>query len=136
MDINILLGDIIGLLKSDSRFKNIALVRAYPPAAKPTRLDRIYVALGIKAIDLHPAQIDCSEKAGEISVFADIFVPFKMDNCRAGEVFADICSVLSSYNVMSVSASRLAADERIQASVLKASLTFNGRFLFGGENDE
>lgn len=53
----------------------------------------------------------------------------------AKDVFIDICDILSrSYNVMSVSASRLAVDECIQASVLKTSFTIYDQISFGGDD--
>lgn len=136
MNMNHLLDSIISLLKNDGSFNDIAIVKAYPPSVKPTRLSRIYIALGISEINMHSCSIDCSARAGEVSVFADIFIPFKMDNSCACEVFTKICNALSIYNILSVSASRLTADEQVQASVLKTKITFNDEISFGGDSDE
>ena len=134
MTINFLLDRIDGLIKYDRRFKNIKVIRGYPTGVKPTRLDKIYVAVGISEIHLRPSQIDCPARAGDVSFFVDIFVPLKMDNKCIGNVFEDICNILNTYYVMSVSASRVTVDERIQARVMKTCFTFNDQF-FGGDDD-
>lgn len=135
MDINSLLSRVVGLIKYDGKFSKISVIQAYPSVVKSTRLNKICVAVGISGVNLHPSQIDSPARAGEVSVFVDIFIPFKMDGIHASDVFIDICDILSrSYNVMSVSASRLAVDECIQASVLKTSFTIYDQISFGGDD--
>lgn len=134
MTINFLLNRIDGLIKYDRRFKNIKVISGYPPGVKPTRLDKIYVAIGISEIHLHPSQIDGSSRAGDVSFFVDIFVPLKMDIQCIGDVFEDICNILNTYYTMSVSSSGVTVDERIQARVMKTCFTFNDQF-FGGDDD-
>lgn len=130
MDISSLVTRVVGLIKYDNKFKKIDVIKAYPSVVKPTRFNKTCVAVGLSEINLHPSQIDCPAIAGEISVFVDIFIPFKMDCSGIGDIFTDICDILSrSYNVMSVSASEITADERIQAIVLKSKFTINDQYF-------
>lgn len=130
MDISTLLDRFVGLIKYDIKFKKIDVINAYPSVVKPTRLNKICVAVGLGELNLHASQIDCPAIAGDVSVFVDIFIPFKMDRRNMDTIFTDICDILSrSYNVISVSASGITADERIQAIVLKSKFTINDQYF-------
>ena len=97
MRIDTILDAVEERLKADELFSNINIIKAYP----------------------------CSiNKAGEISVFADIFVPLKTPSERAFEILTAICSCMGDFNVLSVSAQRIAVDRDTASYVLKTVFTF------------
>lgn len=123
-------------IRQDSYFDQIEIIYAYPKAVKPTRLDKTYIALGISDINISPAHIDADDLEGNISVFADIFVPYKKENACLSEIFTRLCSCLSCLNLTSVSAGRIEAYADVQAYALKTVITFSDRITTGGEADE
>ncbi len=131
-----LIDNLKNVIKQNPFFESIGVIHAFPAAIKPTRLKNEMIALGIEKIELSSCEIDSSTRAGEISVFADIFVPFRYGGARAGLVFDKLCRCFFDYNVLSIAASRLAVDEAAGAYVLKCVFTFKDKVDFGGEADE
>lgn len=133
--IDTLISGIVEDIKDDSYFADMKIINAYPNEIKPTRLSCVYIALGISEINIKPNQIDFSHKAGEVSVFADIYIPIR-SNENMGEIFTQLCRVMNYYNLSSVRTYRMTADRDAEANVLKAVFTFVDCVDFGGDDGE
>ena len=116
---------LIEVISADDYFNDIKIIKAYPCSIAPTRIVTETVALGFDEIRLSSASVDESGRAGDLSVFVDIFIPIKTDNSRASEIFARICKCFYAYNILSVSAQRIAVDVNTASYVLKTVFTFN-----------
>lgn len=127
---------IIKRLRQDDGFKNITVTSAYPAGIKPTRLGRVCVAVGIGKISVNPVCIDDEVHGGEVTVFADIFIPLRDDCRRAQKIFARMCACLADFGIASISAERITADSAVEAYVLKTAVTLSDRAEFGGDADE
>lgn len=125
MRVENIIDELIALIKSDAYFSNIKVIKAYPCTAAPTRITAETVALGLEKINLSSASVDDSNRSGDVSVFADIFIPVKDNNGRASDIFTRLCSCCSVYNILSVSAQRITVDITTAAYVLKTVFTFN-----------
>lgn len=136
MMIDTIIDQLIDVIKKDKYFDNIRVINAYPFKTKPTRITKAYVALGIYEINMKSYNIDDSQRRGEVSVFADIFVPVHSDNGYISEIFMHLCDALKCFNVLSVSASGITADSDIQAVVMKTVITFDDEIHFGGDGIE
>lgn len=126
---------LIERVRRDSWFREMRVLYAYPDTVKPTRLSRVHIAMGIREMDLKPCFVDSTAQAGEVSVFADIYIPLKMDSALAEEVLRQLCRVLGGYNVAGISASKLTADKYTQANVLRTVFTFNDLIEWDGDTD-
>lgn len=136
MNFNSIVDNLISLIKKDGYFKDIEVAAVYPCRETATRLNRCIVVIGIDEVKVEPYQIDDSARAGNVSVFADIFVPVR-ENCRkAGDIFSKICCCLNAYNVVSISAERITVDKYTQTYVLKSKITFNDEIFFRSDEDE
>lgn len=124
MRIDTILDAVEERLKADELFSNINIIKAYPCSAAPSRLSRETLALGLDEIKVTPASVDDINKTGEISVFADIFIPLKTTSSRAFEILTALCSCMDDFNVLSVSAQRIAVDRDTASYVLKTVFTF------------
>lgn len=120
-----LLDRLIDIIKTDDYFADIKVMKAYPCAIAPTRILKDTVALGIEGVELLSVSVDDSNRAGDISVFADIFIPVKKDNGKAYEIFTELCRCLCIFNVIRISAQRIAVDANTASYVLKTVITFN-----------
>ncbi len=125
MKIESLIDNLIKVISEDSYFSDIKLIKAYPCTIAPTRIGVETVAFGLDKISLSSSSVDDSNRDGDVSVFADIFIPIKTENSRAGEIFSRLCKCLSIYNILSVSAERITVDVNTSAYVLKTVFTFN-----------
>lgn len=133
---NSLIDDLKRAIKENRFFEKIDVIYAFPAGIKPTRLKNEMIALGIEKIELSSCEIDSSARSGNISVFADVFIPLKYGGERAGLIFDKLCRCFFEYNVLSITASRLAVDEAAGAYVFKCMFTFKDKVDFGGESDE
>lgn len=77
MKIENILDALIRLIESDDYFSSVNILKAYPCSPAPSRLAGETVALGLEEIKMSSSSVDESNRAGEISVFADIFIPVK-----------------------------------------------------------
>jgi hypothetical protein len=125
MRLDEIIDQFIALIKENEYFEDIRAIKAYPCTDAPVRISRATVALGVERIDMSSVSVDESNRAGEVSVFADIFVPLKSGSDKAQEIFLKLCSCLSGYNILSVSAERIAVDVNTSSYVLKTAFTFN-----------
>ncbi len=125
MKIENIIDRLIEVISADDYFSDIKIIKAYPCTIAPSRIATETVALGFDEIRLSSASVDNSNRAGDISVFVDIFIPIKMENSRACDIFSRICRCFYVYNILSVSAQRMAVDINTSAYVLKTVFTFN-----------
>lgn len=132
MTLDSILYDIKDKMNKSPAFKGIKVITAYENKIKPTRLNNPVIALGFDCINLDSQSIDESERSGEIKIFADIYVPQKSKAYNAQEIFVNICELMGCFNVLSVSAGRLAYDAQAQAFLLNAGLCFRDTVDFGG----
>ncbi|MGN1202222.1 MAG: hypothetical protein ACI4RF_02930 [Eubacterium sp.] len=125
MKIESIIDELINLIKADDYFSKIKVIKAYPCTAAPTRIADETIALGMEEIKLSSASVDDSNRAGDVAVFADIFVPIKASNSRACNIFARLCRCFCSYNILSISAQRITVDVNTASYLLKTVFTFN-----------
>lgn len=125
MKIENVLDALIHLIESDDYFSSVNILKAYPCSPAPSRLAGETVALGLEKIKMSSSSVDENNRTGEISVFADIFIPVKKSNDRAFDILSRLCGCFCIYNVLSVSAQRIAVDVNTASYVLKTVFTFN-----------
>lgn len=136
MRLDTVLDELIRIIKGDTYFDHIKVIKAYPSDVKPTRLNCPYVAIGLSEIDMHSSSIDSSKRSGMISVFADIYVSGRCDGAIIYDIFTRLCEVLSCFNVLSIKAEHAQYDTYTQANVLKGVITFDDEITFGGALNE
>lgn len=130
------LNDFAGYMKNDGFFKDIKIISAYPLCKKPVKLLHPVVAVGFSNVKVSPHQIGSNAKAGEVSLFADIYVPSNMKTDCICDIFCRICASAGQMNISSVSCGKTEYDKTAEAYVTKTVVTFNDEISFGGENGE
>lgn len=126
---------IDSFIESIRNTDNVKVIRAYPSKDKPTKITKAYIAVGIKEIKLEPYQIDYSDKAGEITLSADLYCPLKWESTELIKLFSHLCSAVEKYNIVSIRTEAITADMTTQAYLLKTEVTFYNKFDFGGDED-
>ena len=124
------------LLKSSSALSDAAIITVFPDRLKPTRLEKILVAVGIDELNLAPASLESSTKAGQLSIFADIFVPSSFGGGALLGTLSEICRALDDCCIVSIKAEKPFYNKDMQAVVLKTVITFSDRITFGGDGIE
>ncbi len=136
MRLDNMLDEMVGIIKSDDYFNGIKVIKAYPFDVKPTRFACPYIALGLCEIDMHSISVDSAQRAGTVSVFADIYVSWKKDGAVIYDIFTRLCKVLSCFNVLSIKTQRMEYDTYTQANKLESVITFSDEIAFGGALNE
>lgn len=121
------------LINSMGNTDNLKVIRAYPYKDKPTRITKAYIALSIKEINLEPYQIDYPDKAGELTLSANLFCPLKWDSIELTKLFSKLCTAIEKYNITSIKADKITADMTTQSYMLKTAITLYNEFDFGGD---
>ncbi|MCH5314983.1 MAG: hypothetical protein J1E81_03635 [Eubacterium sp.] len=128
--------EIEALLKNSSELSDAKIITAFPDAIKPTRLDKALVAIGISELDIAPSELESSNRAGNLSIFADIFVPSSLGSTAPLNTLVSVCKALDAYCIVSIKADKPYYSREVQAVVLKTVITFSDRITFGGDDNE
>lgn len=120
-----MLDEIIEAIKKDDYFSDIRIIKAYPCSAAPARLAEETVAIGFEEVNFSSVSVDESARAGETSVFIDIFIPIKMSNAKAIDIFSRLCRCFHNLNILSVRAERITVDIHTASYLLKTAFTFH-----------
>lgn len=132
MRIDTIIDELTAVIREDSYFDDMKVIYSYPSAPKPSRINNVYIALGIGEINLRSDYIDDSKRMGEVQINIDIFAPLKMSGRDVAKIFTRLCSRFDRYNVLSISASNIHIDNYIQANTLKTSVKLGDEIDFGG----
>lgn len=130
------LNDFVRFMKNDEFFSGVKIIHAYPFNKKPERLDYPIVAVGFSQIRLKPKHIGSNIKSGEVSIFADIYVPSKMKTDCIYDIMCHICNAAGHMNASSVFCDNTEYYKKAEAYITKIFITFNSEVSFGGENGE
>lgn len=128
-----LLHQFTDTIKKNSYFENMKIVTAYPCEISPSRLSKVVIAVGISGADFFARGAGEEDVSGNIEVFADIFVPWRMKDNRTEEIFTHICEISVQCGAVSIKADRIMSDKATGCYVLKSVFTFNDELVFGGE---
>lgn len=123
--IDSVLDTLISTIKADDYFSDIRVIKAYPCSAAPTRLAKETVAIGFDEISFSSMSIDENAREGEVTAFIDIFIPLKINNSRAVDIFSRLCRCFNSFNILSVRCERMNVDVNTASYVLKTAFTFH-----------
>lgn len=121
------------IIKQDEFFKNIRVINAFPNVMKTTRLDAVTIAIGVNSVDIESDQIESYSRSGNISVFADIFLPTSHKVNELESIFASLCRCFNCFNIISIRAGRTGFDPYAQAYLMKTVFTFNDEIKFGSD---
>lgn len=124
---------IDNLINCIGSIENTRIIKAYPNNNKPTKITKAYIAIGIKEIKLMPYQLDYPDKAGELTMSADLFCPLNWDSNELTKLFSKLCTAVEKFNITSISTEEVTADMTTQAYMLKTTITFYNEFDFGGD---
>lgn len=136
LNIKTLLDEFVSNVRGDSSFDDIKIISAYPFTVKPDFLSEKLIAVGFSDISMTNCHIGFRESAGDVKIFADIFVPVNQDSREACKIFSGLCSALKSMNIVAVSAQRICVDEKTASYVMKTEFTFRDEIALGGEGGE
>lgn len=116
-------------LREREYFSDKLIISAYSKTQKPTVPSNMAVVCGILSIKAQNVSLGQSVKAGEISVFADICVPFHIRNFdfeyAAQEVFSAFCAGAPA----SISASQVTVNTDMQCYVMRLTVTFSDALI-------
>ncbi|MCD7797422.1 MAG: hypothetical protein LUG95_07490 [Clostridiales bacterium] len=136
MNMSAMLDDFVELMRSDSYFDDVKIVRAYPFTIRLTMLKESIVAVGFSNIEIEPYSVGGNDGCGKVKLFADIYVPLDDMSKRTNEILTHICRAAESMNISSILAERIYADKETMSYVLKTEIEFYGDIVFGGGGGE
>lgn len=129
IDCKELVSQLCEKLREREYFSDKLIVSAYRKTQKPTVLSKTAVVCGILGMKAQNVSLGQSVMAGEISVFADLCVPFHIRNfdfeSAAQEVFSAFCAGAPA----SISASQVTVNTDMQCYVMRLTVTFSDALL-------
>lgn len=129
IDCKELVSQLCEKLRECEYFSDKLIVSAYRKMQKPTVLSQTAVVCGILGMKAQNVSLGQSVKAGEISAFADLCVPFHIREfdfeSAAQEVFSAFCAGAPA----SISASQVTVNTDMQCYVMRLTVTFSDALL-------
>ncbi len=122
------------IIREDAFFENTGVINAFPNRMKSTRLHKPVIALGVDNIEMESEQIESSSRSGQISVFADIFLPTSSGISELENIFSNLCRCFNHFNIISIRTGRIEFDDYAQTYVMKTVFTFNDEIEFGSDD--
>lgn len=126
---------IISKIKENSFFDDKKVIQAFPDVQKATALRKPVIAVGLKEISVGDSSIGQQIKTGNISISANVFIPFSCTGCSAEKCICEICKSVIGCGISAVRISECAADSYAQCFTVQSVFTFNDEIAFGGEFD-
>ncbi|MCD7723314.1 MAG: hypothetical protein LUH82_05130 [Clostridiales bacterium] len=129
--------NFIELLNNNEYFENISIVKAFGTDTVETLPGCIYIAVGISEMNFSDRAAGQDVKAGEVQIFADIFIPYTVapGAAAAQEIISEICSSIMDCNVLSIYVGKPYADSNTRCTVVESAYKFNDLICFGGQNE-
>lgn len=133
IDFGKIIGQMTERLGADEYFDDFKLISAFEPLQKPTVPERPAVICGILQASAQTAALGEDVQAGQITAFADIYVPFDLRGFNfqqaAGRVFCALCSDTP----VSIGVQAVREDDDSECFVMRLTVTFSDMFIF--DND-
>ena len=129
---NRIIEDFIYKLRENDYFYDKKIVRAYPVEAKETLIKAPIISVGIKEMKFDESSIGDNIKFGNISVGANIYIPFSANDITSEEIVCELCKSVDEFNIVSIKASEIKANTDLNCFIVKTVFTFNDEIQFGG----
>lgn len=131
-DVDSLLSELIEKIKADEFFADITVGKSYGAAVKPTCSERATVICGFVGGSVQNTALEQDIKAGSITLFADIYVPWSMHGFDIAQAVSRICAAAYSDNVSAVKLNEPTRTQRQQALFRRTEITYSDIFKFAG----
>lgn len=129
-----MIDNIITKLSESSFFSDKKVIRAYSKKEKPILLDYPVIAVGLFRVDFENAALGQDVKAGEYTVFADVFIPYSAcADIKTEEIVSQICKSVSLYSISSVYVEEPRSSKYAQCITQRVRISFNDEIFFGQE---
>lgn len=126
----------VNALKKMECLDKAKIINSYPFCKIPTLIKQPIVAVGFDNAMLKPDQIGSDIKSGNVSVYANVYIPADAYGKISADIFSGICTVASALNVTAISSKGIEYDKAAGVYVMKNVFTFNDEIDFGGEQGE
>lgn len=133
MDFKTITDLVLERIRADAYFHDFKVMSAFAPVQKPTLPEQPAVLCGVLQANAQTAALGEDVQAGQITVFADVYVPF--DQCgfdfehTAGRIFGALCRDTP----VSIGANGIRTDEACECFVMRLTVTFSGALTFHDE---
>ena len=128
-DVDSLLSELIEKIKADEFFADITVGKTYGAATCP---ERATVICGFVGGSVQNKALEQDIKAGSITLFADIYVPWSMHGFDIAQAVSRICAAAYSDNVSAVKLNEAHSHTKAQCFVRRTEITYSDIFKFAG----
>lgn len=130
IDFSRITGLMLERLGSDAYFDDFKLISAFEPLQKPTVPPKPAVICGILQTSARTAALGEDIQAGQVTAFADIYVPFDLRGFDFQRTAARIFGALCRDMPVSIGAQAVRADDDSECFVMRLTVTFSDMVMF------
>lgn len=128
-----IISQMIERIRANDFFNDFSLFSAFEPLQKPTVPQKPAVICGILQASAQTAALGEDIQEGQITAFADIYVPFDLRGFDFQQIAAEIFSTLCKQVPASIGAEAIRADNDSECFVMRLTVTFSDMFVFNND---
>lgn len=125
-----IVSDVMKKLQKDDYFSDKKIVTAFTRAVKPTVMKQVYVACGLREINVENAAVGEYLKSGNVKIFAEIYVPWRITDFDMQKAVCKIAKCTEDMGISSVYAGTPYQDSDTQCIVQTVEFTFSDMLNF------
>ncbi len=125
---------LIEKIKADDFFADVAVGKSFGAVVKPTCPGKASIVCGLVCGNVQSTALEQDIKAGSITLFADIYVPWNMKSFDIQQAVSRICAAAYEKNVSGIKLNEAHSHTKAQCIVQRAEITYSDAFeLTGGD---
>lgn len=117
--------ELLDILKSAEKLKEIEFIKACPYAKKPTRLLKKVCTLAPAELDLESISVDNEDFYGKYAVNVDLFVPYEFGSPVAFDDMENIVRCVMDERVCAIKLSSVSRQTDAECYKIRATFTFS-----------
>jgi hypothetical protein len=126
---------LIEMLRANSYFDDIKIIKAFPYSMKATRLAKTVIAVSPSKVEGENISIGDNKMFGEYSIDFDVFIPILSGTPVKSDVIEQIVTTVSACYPSGISVSAITVNNDISCTTAKCTFTFSGEISIGGNSD-
>ena len=127
------LNKIYTALKESEALENYIVIKAYPYATKPTKLQKSVITVSPAASELKNVTLGEKSAFGTYGIYTDIFIPQESGSPCGSDAVQKIIEILSDFEPVNIKISEFKNEDVLNAFSLRCLFRFSGAISLDGE---
>ena len=122
--------EMVTLLKADTALQDCCIIKAFPYAKKPTRLQKIIIAVTPAALEGRATALGEDRYIGEYGISVCLYIPQSFGSPVAFHTAETVVNAVTALSPVGIKLGSMESRERLDCFLLECTFTFCGEIRF------